>query len=133
MHVKRSKLVEEYFDSCLSNIDINRHVRQGGLSLETAWMTQGQQSNIHLSGNSTDAYLMWKHFHPDGKYWDHASYTEELALQLLSIPEEETSPNVSLDSSINKDTLKEHDVRPMSELEQYKGQTTSGKARVPLR
>ena len=75
---------------------------------------------------------MWKHFHPDGKNWDHASFTEELAMQLLSIPEEETSPNVSLDST-NEDTLKEHDVRPMSELQQYKGQTSSGKARVPLR
>ena len=54
-------------------------------------------------------------------------------MQLLSIPEDETSPNVSVDSSANEDTLKGHDIRPMSELEQYKGPTSSGKAKVPLR
>ena len=133
-HVKRSKLVEEYFDSA-SVIDINNHVRQGGLSLETAWKTHNWTSRVIstiLGIVETDAYLMWKHFHPDGKNWDHASFTEELAMQLLSIPKEGTSPNVSLDST-NEDILKEHDVRPLSELQQYKGQTSSGKARVPLR
>ena len=54
-------------------------------------------------------------------------------MQLLSILEDETSPNVSLDSSADVDTLKGHEIRPMSELEQYKGQTSSGKSRVPLR
>ena len=44
-HVKRSKLVKEYFDSA-SVIDINNHVRQGGLSLETAWKTQNQSSRV---------------------------------------------------------------------------------------
>ncbi|KAL5502949.1 hypothetical protein EMCRGX_G009811 [Ephydatia muelleri] len=68
----------------------------------------------------TDAYLMWKHFHPDGRNWNHASFTEELAMQLLSIPEDETSPNVSLDSSADVITLKGHEICPMSELEQYK-------------
>ena len=78
----------------------------------------------------TDAYLMWKHFHPDGRNWNHASFTEELAMQLLSIPEDETSPNVSLDSSADVITLKGHEICPMSELEQYKSQTSS---RAPLR
>ena len=86
-----------------------------------------------LSIIETDAYLMWKCFHHDGRNWDHTSFTEELAMQLLSIPEDETSPNVSLDSSADVDTLKGHEIRPMSELEQYKGQISSGKSRVPLR
>ena len=77
-HVNRSKLVEEYFDSA-SVIDINNHVRQGGLSLETAWKTQNWSSrviSIILGIIETDAYLMWKHFHPDGRNWDHASFTD---------------------------------------------------------
>eukprot|EP00731_Ephydatia_muelleri_P006913 Em0003g1161a len=73
----------------------------------------------------TDAYLMWKHFHPDGRNWNHASFTEELAMQLLSIPEDETSPNVSLDSSADVITLKGHEICPMSELEQYKNKQTN--------
>ena len=51
-------------------------------------------------------------------------------MQLLSIPEDETSPNVSLDSSAGVNTLIGHEMRLMSELEQYKGQTGSG---IPLR
>lgn len=102
-----------------------------GLSLETAWKTQNWSSRVIstiLGIIETDAYLMWKHFHPDGRNWDHASFTEELAMQLLSIPEDETSPNVSLDSSADVDTLKGHETRPMSELQKYKGQTSSGKS-----
>lgn len=34
-HVKRSKLVEEYFDTA-GVIDIHNHCRQGGLALESA-------------------------------------------------------------------------------------------------
>ena len=131
-HMKRSKLVEEYFDSA-SVIDINNHVRHGGLSLETAWKTQNWSSRTILGIIETGAYLMWKHFQPDGRNWDHASFNEELAMQLLSILEDETSPNVSLDSSADVDTFKGHEIHSMCELEQYKGQTSSGKSRVPLR
>ena len=40
--VKRKKVVESYFDAA-SIIDINNHMRQGGLALETAWRTQSWQ------------------------------------------------------------------------------------------
>ena len=37
--LKRREVVESYFDAA-SIIDINNHLRQGGLALETAWRTQ---------------------------------------------------------------------------------------------
>ena len=80
-YVNRSKLVEEHFDFA-SVIDINNHVRQGALSLETAWKTQTWSSRVIstlLGIIETDAYLIWHHFHPYGKNWDHASFTTQLS------------------------------------------------------
>ena len=60
--VKRKKVVETYFDAA-SIIDINNHMRQGGVAIETAWQTQSWASRVIskiLGIVETDAYLLYK-------------------------------------------------------------------------
>ena len=54
------------FDA-VSIIDINNHMRQGGLALETEWRIQSWASRVVatvLGIVETDAYLLYKKFHP---------------------------------------------------------------------
>ena len=83
--VKRKKVVETYFDAA-SKIDINNHMRQGGLTLETAWRTQSWASRVVatvLGIVETDAYLLYKTFHPESTKLSHADFTEAVAKGLL--------------------------------------------------
>ena len=83
--VKRKKVVETYFDAA-SIIDINNHMRQGGLALETAWRTQSWASHVvatALGIVETDAYLLYKKFHPGSTKLSHADFTEAVAKGLL--------------------------------------------------
>ncbi|KAL5502121.1 hypothetical protein EMCRGX_G008844 [Ephydatia muelleri] len=82
--VKRKKVVETYFDAA-SIID-NNHMRQGGVALETAWQTQSWASRFIstiLGIVETDAYLLYKKFHPGGSKISHSDFTESVAKGLL--------------------------------------------------
>ena len=46
----------------------------------------------------TDAFHMWQHFHPQGKDYSHADFTEEVAYHLLT--SEEPSASEALDSTL---------------------------------
>ena len=83
--VKRKKVVESYFDVA-SIIDINNHMRQGGLALETAWRTQFWASRVVatvLGIVETDAYLFYKKFHPGGTRLSHSDFTDAVDKGLL--------------------------------------------------
>ena len=83
--VKRKKIVESYFDAT-SIIDINNHMRQGGLALETAWRTQSWTNRVVatvLGIVETDAYLLYKKFHPGSSMLSHSDFTEAVAKALL--------------------------------------------------
>ena len=74
-------MVEAYFDAA-SIIDINNHMRQGGVALETAWQTQSWASRVIstiLGIVETDAYLLYKKFHPGGSKISHSDFTESVA------------------------------------------------------
>ena len=108
--VKRKKVVETYFDAA-SIIDINNHMRQGGVALETAWQTQSWASRVIstiLGIVETDAYLLYKKFHPGGSKISHSDFTESVAKGLLirRIPGASTSNSESLP----------HDIVPLSSL-----------------
>ena len=113
-YTKRPKVVEDYFD-CAKVIDIANHMRQGGLALEQAWKTQKWEHRLFstlLGMIETDAYCAWRHFHPDG---EHADFTEELALQLLTNTFDkvgtETRRSVSLENTIlDVDESLAHDI-----------------------
>ena len=67
----------------------------------------------------TDAYCAWRHFHPDG---EHADFTEELALQLLTNAFDkvgtETRRSVSLENTIldvHADETLAHDIVLLTE------------------
>ena len=111
--VKRNKVVETYFDAA-SIIDINNHMRQGGVALETAWQTQSWASRVIstiLGIIETDAYLLYKKFHPGGSKISHSDFTESVAKGLLirRIPGASTSNSESLP----------HDIVPLSSLTYY--------------
>ena len=111
--VKRKKVVETYFDAA-SIIDINNHMRQGGVALETAWQTQSWASRVIstiLGIVETDAYLLYKKFHPGGSKISHSDFTESVAKGLLihRIPGASTSNSESLP----------HDIVPLSSLTYY--------------
>ncbi|KAL5502000.1 hypothetical protein EMCRGX_G008685 [Ephydatia muelleri] len=112
--VKRKKVVETYFDAA-SIIDINNHMRQGGVALETAWQTQSWASRVIstiLGIVETDAYLLYKKFHPGGSKISHSDFTESVAKGLLirRIPElyhllcwhNEDAVSVVANSAVNK-------------------------------
>ena len=83
--VKQKKVVESYFDAA-SIININNHMRQGGLALETAWRTQSWASRVVatvLGIVETDAYHLYKKFHPGGTRLSHFDFTETVAKGLL--------------------------------------------------
>ena len=82
---QRPKLVEHYFDSA-KIIYVHNHAMQSGLSLETSWGTQQWDHRVLftlLGITETDAYHMWYNFHPNGKKWSHADFTEKIAEALL--------------------------------------------------
>ena len=111
--VKRNKVVETYFDAA-SIIDINNHMRQGGVALEAAWQTQSLASRVIstiLGIVETDAYLLDKKFHPGGSKISHSDFTESVAKGLLirRIPGASTSNSESLP----------HDIVPLSSLTYY--------------
>ena len=84
--LKRRKVVESYFDAA-SIIDINNHLRQGGLALETAWRTQSWACRVIstvLGMVETDAYLLFKRFHPGSTKMSHSDFTEAVAEALLT-------------------------------------------------
>ena len=93
--VKRKKVVEFYFDAA-SIIDINNHMRQGGLALETAWRTQSWTNRVVatvLGIVETDAYLLYKKFHPGSSKLSHSNFTEAVAKALLMQISTGTQPN----------------------------------------
>ena len=82
--VKRKKVVESYFNASLI-IDINNHMRQGGLALETAWRTQSWTNRVVaavLGIVETDACLLYKKFHPGCSMLSHSDFTEAVAKAL---------------------------------------------------
>ena len=83
--VKRKKVVETYFNAA-SIIDINNHMQQGGVALETAWQTQTWACRVIstiLGIVETDSYLLYKKFHPGGSKISHSDFTEAVAKGLL--------------------------------------------------
>ena len=61
-------------------------MRQGGLALETAWRTQSWASRVVatvLGIVETDAYLLYKKFHPGSTKPSHADFTEAVAKGLI--------------------------------------------------
>ena len=81
-YTKRIRLVEDYF-AAASIIDISNHARQSGLALETAWATQRWDYRVIstiLGIIETDAFHMWQHFHPQGKDYSNADFTEEVTI-----------------------------------------------------
>ena len=120
--VKRKKVVESYFDAA-SIIDINNHMRQGGLALETAWRTQSWESRVVatvLGIVETDAYLLYKKFHPGGTRLSHSDFTEAVAKGLLLC-------KIVLASRLLMQELKQkmqlyplpHNILPLSSLPMY--------------
>ena len=84
--LKRKKVVESYFDAA-SIIDINNHLRQGGLALETAWQTQSWACCVIskvLGMVETDAYLLFKWFHQGYTKMSHLDFTESVDEALLT-------------------------------------------------
>lgn len=132
---KRPKVVGEYFEAA-KVIDVHNHMRQGGLALEQSWGTQNWEHRLAstLFGMlETDAYCAMKHFHPDSHDIDHADFTEELALQLLTNTIDEdamatrgTQPEIPNDDDENQ---MEHEIVQISSNRNYtKGtQTENGK------
>ena len=100
-YTKRTRLVHDYF-AAASVIDINNHARQSGLTLETAWVTQHWDHRVISTILGIIAFHMWQHFHPQGKDYSHADFTEEVAYHLLT--SEEPSASEALDSTINLGT-----------------------------
>lgn len=86
--ISRPKLVEEYHRGAPA-IDIHNHIRQDGLSLETVWRTQKWQHRMFaciLGIVETNAFLAFNYFckNASSNYIDHATFTENLALQLIT-------------------------------------------------
>ena len=111
--VKRKKVVETYFDAA-SIIDINNHMRQGGVAVETAWQSQSWASrviSIILGIVETDAYLLYKKFHSGGSKISHSDFTEAVAKGLLI-------RRAHCASTGNSETLP-HDIVPLSSLSYY--------------
>ena len=106
-------------------LDINNHLRQGGLALERCWNTQRWDHRVLatlLGIIETDAYLAWNHFHctPDTS-WGHAQFTSHLARSLLlgEQPRELRSTTATAENNQTEDD-NPHDIRPLSELPEYK-------------
>ena len=123
-YTKRPKLVEHYFDSA-KIIDVHNHARQSGLSLETAWGTQRWDHRVLstlLGIIETDAYHMWYSFHPKGKKWLHADFTEDIAEALLKTSTDTRRLSASSDTSdvdLSNAGGLPHEFRPLKELPQY--------------
>ena len=84
--VKRPKLVEQYFDSA-SKIDVHNHLCQGSLALEEAWRTRKWHRRVFatiLGMVEVDAFLLHLALHLDGKSMEHRTFTERLALSLIT-------------------------------------------------
>ena len=84
------------------------------MALETAWQTQSWASRVIstiLGIVETDAYLLYKKFHPGGSKISHSDFTESVAKGLLirRIPGASTSNSESLP----------HDIVPLSSLTYY--------------
>jgi hypothetical protein len=125
--VKRRKCVEEYFQAA-SIIDINNHLRQGGLALERSWQTLHWEHRVIatiLGIIECDAYLLWNHFHCPNDTWTHSDFTEELALQLLkgAGPRELRSAEHAQVIAQHEPSCP-HDIRPLSSLPQYSSKKT---------
>ena len=92
--VKRKKVVETYFDAA-SIIDINNHMRQGGLALETAWRTQSWASCVisKILGNYCISPI--QKVSPGGSKVSHSDFTEAFAKGLLI----HTLPGASMENS----------------------------------
>ena len=61
-------------------------MRQGGLALETAWRTPSWANRVVatvLGIVETDAYLLYKKFHPGSTKLSHADFTEVVVKGLL--------------------------------------------------
>ena len=135
--VKRPKLVEEYFDSA-SKIDVHNHLRQGSLALEEAWGTRKWHHHVFatiLGMVEVDAFLLYSALHLDGKSMEHRTFTEKLALSLITntygVP---VSPHTrSLRSPQQSETASSHTTHlfmPLTTLHQYESkQGSAGGAR----
>ena len=85
--LKRRKVIESYFDVAFI-IDINNHLRQRGLALETAWQTRSCRVISTVLGMvETDVYLLFlfKRFHPGSVEMSHSDFTEAVA-EALQVP-----------------------------------------------
>ena len=135
--VKRPKLVEEYFDSA-SKIDVHNHLRQGSLALEEAWGTRKWHHRVFasiLGMVEVDAFLLYSALHLDGKSMEHRTFTERLALSLITntygVP---VSPHIrslrSPQQSESASTDTAHLFMPLTTLHQYESkQGSAGGAR----
>ena len=111
--MKRKEVVETYYDAA-SIIDINNHMRQGELTLETAWRTQSWASraiSTILGIVETDSYLLYKKFHPGGSKINNSDFTEAVAKGLLI----NRAPGASMENSGSLS----HDIFPLSSLPYY--------------
>ena len=68
------------------------------------------------------AFHMWQHFHPQGKDYSHADFTEEVAYRLLT--SEEPPASEALDSTLLEPPVKsqaayQHDYKSLSSLDVY--------------
>ena len=135
--VKRPKLVEEYFDSA-SKIDVHNHLRQGSLALEEAWGTRKWHHRVFasiLGMVEVDAFLMYSALHLDGKSMEHRTFTERLALSLITntygvpvSPHTRSLRSPQQSESASTDTA--HLFMPLTTLHQYESkQGSAGGAR----
>ena len=134
-YTKRPKVVEDYIESA-KVVDVHNHARQAGLSLETAWNTQRCDHRVLstlLGIIETDAHHMWYAFHPQGKSWSHADFTEGIAEALLAF---ETGSKTRLKTTLAKHSSDRidncdarglpHDFQPLNALPQYAGKKKHG-------
>ncbi|KAL5490747.1 hypothetical protein EMCRGX_G015926 [Ephydatia muelleri] len=135
--VKRPKLVEEYFDSA-SKIDVHNHLRQGSLALEEAWGTRKWHHRVFasiLGMVEVDAFLLYSALHLDGKSMEHRTFTERLALSLITntygvpvSPHTRSLRSPQQSESASTDTA--HLFMPLTTLHQYESkQGSAGGAR----
>ena len=126
-YTKRTRLVHDYF-AAASVIDISNHARQSGLALETAWVTQHWDHRVISTILGIIAFHMWQHFHPQGKDYSHADFTEEVAYRLLT--SEEPPASEALDSTLleppSQITSCIHVYKSLSSLDVYISRGKSG-------
>ena len=84
--MKHRKVFELYFDAA-SIIDINDHLRQGGLALEMAWRLSPGHAvlfQLFLARLKLMHTFWFKRFHPESTKTSHSDCTEAVAEALLT-------------------------------------------------